>query len=295
MKKKRQINTLRLYISIMRLDNPIGIFLLMWPTMSSLWLANKNAPPLSLFLIFILGVIIMRTAGCVINDYIDSKIDKYVQRTKHRPLASGLISILEVKIIFIILLLIAAFLVSMTNFITIILSLLGLLLTCIYPFIKRYTNLVQCVLAITFSICIPMTWTASNQNLSIVCWLLFAENIFWTIMYDTQYAMVDKTDDLKIGVKSMAIMFGSFDKYIIGFFQLVTFILMIIIGVVLNFKSMFYVILCIILLLFIYQQYLMLKCTKEHYFQAFLNNNYVGLIFFIDIVLNSEPFIGYFY
>ncbi|WP_313683596.1 MULTISPECIES: 4-hydroxybenzoate octaprenyltransferase [unclassified Pantoea] len=292
MQKTLGINKLQAYSRLMRIDKPIGTLLLLWPTLWALWLSGMAIPPLSVLLVFVLGVIVMRAAGCVINDYADRKVDGHVKRTAARPLASGLVSEKEAKLLFVGLALLAFVLVLTMNLMTILLSVVGLALAWVYPFMKRYTHLPQVVLGAAFGWAIPMGWAAVSESLPLVCWLVFIANLCWTVAYDTQYAMVDRDDDLKIGVKSTAILFGRYDKLIIGLLQLATLGLMAVVGLLLNLNGAFYWSLLLAAGLFVHQQKLIARRERDPCFQAFLNNNYVGLVLFIGILLNTLPFIG---
>jgi 4-hydroxybenzoate polyprenyltransferase len=284
------MSKLQAYSRLMRIDKPIGTLLLMWPTLWALWLANMAVPPISVLVVFVLGVIVMRAAGCVINDYADRKVDGHVQRTQNRPLPSGAVSSKEAKYLFVGLALVAFVLVLTMNLMTILLSVVGLALAWVYPFMKRYTHLPQVVLGAAFGWAIPMAWAAVSESLPFVCWLVFIANICWTVAYDTQYAMVDRDDDLKIGVKSTAILFGRFDKVIIGLLQLATLILMAWVGLLLQLNGAFYWSLLLAAALFVHQQRLIAQRERQLCFQAFLNNNYVGLVLFIGVLMNTAPF-----
>lgn len=290
MQKTLQMSKLQAYSRLMRIDKPIGTLLLMWPTLWALWLANMAVPPISVLVVFVLGVIVMRAAGCVINDYADRKVDGHVQRTQNRPLPSGAVSSKEAKYLFVGLALVAFVLVLTMNLMTILLSVVGLALAWVYPFMKRYTHLPQVVLGAAFGWAIPMAWAAVSESLPFVCWLVFIANICWTVAYDTQYAMVDRDDDLKIGVKSTAILFGRFDKMIIGLLQLATLILMAWVGLLLQLNGAFYWSLLLAAALFVHQQRLIAQRERQPCFQAFLNNNYVGLVLFIGVLMNTAPF-----
>ncbi|MDX1397917.1 MAG: 4-hydroxybenzoate octaprenyltransferase, partial [Oceanospirillum sp.] len=208
------------YIKLMRIDRPIGTYLLLWPTLWALWIAAEGIPDWDVLVIFVLGVISMRAAGCVINDFADRKIDGHVERTKERPLATGDVTAKEAIGLFIVLGLISFGLVLMTNPLTILLSLGGIMLAFMYPFMKRYTHLPQVVLGAAFSWAIPMAYAAQTNSVPVEAWLLFAAKLLWTVAYDTQYAMVDRNDDVKIGVKSTAILFGELDRHIIALLQI---------------------------------------------------------------------------
>ena len=294
MEKTLTMTKWQAYRRLMRIDKPIGTLLLLWPTMWALWLSGMAVPPLSVLVVFVLGVYVMRAAGCVINDYVDRKVDGHVKRTASRPLASGAVSEKEAKILFVVLGLVAFALVLTMNRMTILLSFAGLALAWVYPFMKRFTHLPQVVLGAAFGWAIPMGWAAVSESLPLVCWLVFLANICWTVAYDTQYAMVDRDDDLKIGVKSTAILFGRFDKFIIGLLQLATLGLMALVGLMLNLNGAFYWSLLLAGGLFVHQQKLIAQRERDPCFQAFLNNNYVGLVLFIGVLLNTQPFIDLF-
>ncbi|WEA07772.1 4-hydroxybenzoate octaprenyltransferase [Pantoea dispersa] len=282
------------YSRLMRIDKPIGTLLLLWPTLWALWLSGMAIPPLSVLLVFVLGVFVMRAAGCVINDYADRNVDGHVKRTAARPLASGAVTEKEAKLLFAGLGLLAFLLVLTMNRMTILLSFGGLALAWVYPFMKRYTHLPQVVLGAAFGWAIPMGWAAVSESLPFVCWLVFLANICWTVAYDTQYAMVDRDDDLKIGVKSTAILFGRYDKLIIGLLQLAALGLMVLVGILLHLNGAFYWSLLLAGGLFVHQQKLIAGRERELCFQAFLNNNYVGLVLFIGVLLNTQPFVALF-
>ncbi|WP_190286102.1 MULTISPECIES: 4-hydroxybenzoate octaprenyltransferase [unclassified Pantoea] len=282
------------YSRLMRIDKPIGTLLLLWPTLWALWLSGMAIPPLSVLVVFVLGVFVMRAAGCVINDYADRNVDGHVKRTAARPLASGAITEKEAKLLFAGLGLLAFLLVLTMNRMTILLSFGGLALAWVYPFMKRYIHLPQVVLGAAFGWAIPMGWAAVSESLPFVCWLVFLANICWTVAYDTQYAMVDRDDDLKIGVKSTAILFGRYDKLIIGLLQLAALGLMALVGILLHLNGAFYWSLLLAGGLFVHQQKLIAGRERELCFQAFLNNNYVGLVLFIGVLLNTQPFVALF-
>lgn len=274
------------YCSLMRIDKPIGSLLLLWPTYWALWLAGGQVPSLKLLVVFTLGVFFMRAAGCVVNDFADRRVDGHVKRTAQRPLPSGAVTEKESKALFVILVLISFGLVLTLNAMTIWLSVAGLALAWVYPFMKRFTHLPQVVLGMAFGWSIPMAYAAVSESLPLSCWLLFLANICWTVAYDTQYAMVDRDDDLKIGIKSTAILFGRFDKLIIGLLQLATLLLMVWIGYLNQLSGAYYWGILLAGALFIHQQKLIAQRERMPCFQAFLNNNYAGLVLFIGIVLS---------
>lgn len=274
---------------LMRIDKPIGSLLLLWPTLWALWLAGMAVPALGTLTVFVLGVFFMRAAGCVINDYADRKIDGHVKRTRARPLPSGAIGEKEAKLLFGALVGISFALVLTLNSMTIALSTVALALAWVYPFIKRYTHLPQLVLGAAFGWSIPMAFTAVSESLPLNCWLLFLANITWTVAYDTQYAMVDRDDDLRIGVKSTAILFGRFDKLIIGLLQLATLGLLGVIGWQVGLGGLYYLALAGAAALFLWQQKLIANRERQACFRAFLNNNLVGMLIFIGILLSLLP------
>jgi len=288
--KSVQMSKFQAYSRLMRIDKPIGTLLLLWPTLWALWLSDMGVPPLPVLVVFVLGVFVMRAAGCVINDFADRKVDGFVKRTAGRPLPSGAVSEKEAKILFVLLGLLAFALVLTMNLMTILLSLGGLALAWCYPFMKRYTHLPQVVLGAAFGWAIPMAWAAVSESLPLECWLVFLANICWTVAYDTQYAMVDRDDDIKIGVKSTAILFGRYDKLIIGLLQLATLGLLALVGLLMQLNAFFYWSLLGAAALFLYQQKLIVRRERDACFQGFLNNNYVGLVVFIGVVLNTPPF-----
>ncbi|CAJ0998011.1 4-hydroxybenzoate octaprenyltransferase [Sodalis praecaptivus] len=274
---------------LMRIDKPIGSLLLLWPTLWALWLAGMTVPALGTLTVFVLGVFFMRAAGCVINDYADRKIDGHVKRTRARPLPSGAIGEKEAKLLFGALVGISFALVLTLNSMTIALSTVALALAWAYPFMKRYTHLPQLVLGAAFGWSIPMAFTAVSESLPLNCWLLFLANITWTVAYDTQYAMVDRDDDLRIGVKSTAILFGRFDKLIIGLLQLATLGLLGVIGWQAGLGGLYYLALAGAAALFLWQQKLIANRERQACFRAFLNNNFVGMLIFIGILLSLLP------
>ena len=273
------------YVQLMRLDNPIGSFLLLWPTLWALWLANNGFPDPKVLVIFILGVVFMRSAGCVINDYADRHIDGEVKRTNHRPLATGAVSETEAKVLFVTLVFLSFLLVLQLNFYAIALSVIAVLLAFIYPFMKRYTHLPQLFLGAAFGWSIPMAYGATVEALPLDCWILFLANLTWTIAYDTQYAMVDRDDDLRIGVKSTAILFAEYDNKIIALLQLITLLLLIYLGYAQQLNTGYFIVLAIAAAHFIYQCKMTKTRIREACFKSFLNNNYVGMWIFIAIVV----------
>ncbi|KJF85232.1 4-hydroxybenzoate octaprenyltransferase [Photobacterium phosphoreum] len=280
------ITKARAFWQLARFDRPIGSLLLLWPTLWALFLAADGFPKLDVLVVFVLGVVFMRAAGCVINDFADRNVDGHVKRTANRPMPSGKVSEREALGLFSLLVLVSFLLVLTMNNLTIMLSVVAVILAAAYPFMKRYTHLPQLVLGAAFGWSIPMAYAAQSGTLPTVAWLLFAANILWTIAYDTLYAMVDRDDDLKVGIKSTAILFGRFDKLIIGILQLATIMLLIAIGGILDLSQGYYWALLLAAALFVYQQMLIQGRQREQCFKAFLNNNYVGMVIFIGISLS---------
>ncbi|PMH45428.1 4-hydroxybenzoate polyprenyltransferase [Vibrio sp. 10N.286.49.B3] len=273
------------YWRLMRMDRPIGTLLLLWPTLWALIISAQGIPDLKVLAVFILGVFLMRSAGCVINDFADRKVDGHVKRTKLRPLPSGLVTAKEAIVLFIVLAVLSFLLVLTMNPLTIQLSFGGIVLAFIYPFMKRYTHLPQLFLALAFSWAIPMAWAAESNALPPMVWFVFAINALWTIAYDTQYAMVDRDDDLKIGIKSTAILFGRADKLIVGLLQFMTLSMLMGLGSLYQLGASFYWCLLIVGALFVYQQRLMRHRERELCFEAFLNNNYVGMTITVGLLI----------
>jgi 4-hydroxybenzoate polyprenyltransferase len=284
MKWQLQASHWQYYQQLMRLDKPIGTYLLLWPTGWALWLASSGTPDLSLILVFALGVLLMRSAGCVINDYADRNFDGAVERTKQRPLAAGVVSPTEALQLFFLLLLAAASLLVFLSWQTMLLAPVALLLAAGYPLMKRYTHLPQVVLGAAFSWGMVMCFMEVQAQLPLLCWLLYAANLCWTVAYDTFYAMVDQPDDEKIGVKSTAILFGRYNLWIIALLQLATLALLEWAGALAGLGEPFSMALLAVLLCFFYQHRLA-RQGRDGCFRAFLHNHYVGLIIFIGIVL----------
>ncbi len=280
---------LGLYAQLMRLDKPIGIYLLLWPTLWALWLAAHGFPSLKNFLIFAGGVLLMRSAGCVINDYADRHLDRHVARTKDRPLTSGKLKAAEALGLFALLCLLAFGLVWMTNLPTVYLSFGGVALAALYPFMKRYTYLPQVFLGAAFAWAVPMAFMAQTEAVEPVAWLLYTATVVWTVAYDTIYAMVDREDDLKIGIKSTAILFGTADKAIIALLQTMTVLILISIGVQKAFGFWYFSGITLGAMLFVYQQHLIRYRRPDLCFQAFLNNHYVGLLVFLGLLFETWP------
>lgn len=270
---------------ITRMDKPIGSYLLLWPTYWALWIASDGWPNLHLLIVFSLGVFVMRSAGCVINDIVDMKVDGKVERTKNRPLVSGLLNKDEAINLFGVLIGIALGLVLTLSWPTIYLSIVALLLAASYPFMKRFTQLPQVVLGAAFSWGMIMAFSEAQGEIPAIAWLLFTANLLWTVAYDTMYAMVDRDDDLHIGVKSTAILFGKHDKRIIGLLQLLVLGLLFTIGDMLAFGWPYQLSLVIAAGLFAYQQMLITTRDRERCFHAFLHNHWVGMVIFIGVFI----------
>ena len=284
MKLSRQ--KLLAYAHLMRLHRPIGIYLVLWPTLWALWLAAEGIPSWQNLCIFVLGVVLMRSAGCVINDFADRKIDGQVQRTQDRPLVTGAASSREALILFCGLCIVAFILVLFTNRLTILLSFGAVLLASAYPFMKRHTHLPQVVLGAAFAWSVPMAFSAQAEEINPAIWVVYATVVLWTVAYDTFYAMVDREDDLKIGVKSTAILFGEQDKFMTGFLQFLTVFSLAIIGQRFELGNIYKLSLLLVSLLFVYQQYLIAERKPDMCFKAFLNNNYVGFVVFAGIAMD---------
>ncbi len=277
------IERLHQYILLMRLHRPIGILLLLWPTLWGLWIAGEGYPNVLVAMIFILGVILMRSAGCVINDYADRHIDPHVRRTRERPLATGRVSEREALILFVVLCLIALGLVLLMNWLTILLSVAAAFLAASYPFMKRYTHWPQVYLGTAFGWGIPMAFAAQTGSVPTLAWWLFAANVLWTVAYDTLYAMVDREDDLVIGVKSTAILFGKADKVIVAGLHLMVLLLLLWIGQQLELGHLYHLGVLVAAGLAIYQQWLIKDRQPDRCFQAFLNNHWFGAAIFAGI------------
>ncbi len=279
-------NRLTTYTQLMRLDKPIGILLLLWPMLWGLWFAARGFPDLHILAIFVMGTILMRSAGCVINDYADRKIDPHVERTKNRPMAAGKVSSKEALLLAAGLSLIAFILILPLNLLTIVLSVPALFLAASYPFTKRFFAMPQAYLGIAFSFGIPMAFAAQTDSLPSIIWVLMLANLFWVIAYDTAYAIVDKPDDLKIGIRTSAITFGRFDVMGVMICHAIFIAIMIIIGQWQQMGMAYYTGLVVAVGLMLYQYTLIRNRDRALCFKAFLHNNWVGMVVFIGIVLD---------
>lgn len=271
---------------LMRLNKPVGIYLLLWPTLWGLWLAAEGIPSFFVLFVFISGVVLMRSAGCVINDIADRKWDRYVTRTRDRPLTSGKMTTRAALILFFLLLGCAFFLVLQLNVLTIQLAFIAAAVAVIYPFMKRFTHLPQLGMGVAFSLGIPMAFAAESNTIPLRAWILFLAAMIWPIMYDTLYAMADREDDKKIGIKSTAILFEKWDRPIIGFLQILFLAMMLFVGSVFQLHRVYYASLALCSGFFIYQQILIYSRSPEGCLQAFLNNQWVGFMLFSGIFLN---------
>lgn len=278
------MDKLRHYAHLVRLDRPIGIYLLLWPTLWALWIAAEGVPDFLVLLVFIAGVVLMRSAGCAINDYADREVDPHVARTKTRPVAAGHITPREALGVFAVLGLIAFALSLLLNGLTIALSVVAVLLAATYPFMKRFHHLPQVHLGAAFAWAIPMAFTAVTGALPpLVAWVLFLAAVLWTTAYDTMYAMCDREDDVKIGVKSSAILFGQHDRLIIGILQLLTLLLLVAVGILSERGAWYWLGLLVAAMLSVYQQWLIRAREPQPSLQAFLNNHWLGMAVFAGI------------
>ena len=277
---------LEAYYYLCRFDKPVGTELVFWPTMWALWIAAEGIPPMGILIPMVLGTIFMRAAGCAINDFADRKVDAHVERTKTRPLATGIIKAKEAIYVFLALVFASACMLLFLPIETFYCALGGLVLAFIYPFMKRYTHLPQVVLGMAFSWGIPMSFTAMGKPLDLTCWLLYFGNLAWTVAYDTQYAITDREYDLKIGVKSTAILFGRFDIQIIALLQVMSVVL---IGAALYLENLLMpfglIALLVVVADFIYQWSKTKDRDPQRCFWAFRHNRWVGFIIFTGIFL----------
>ena len=277
---------LRDYLILMRLDKPIGIWLLMWPMLWSMWIASEGKVEITLLVIFLIGVVVMRSAGCVLNDIADRDFDPFVKRTSNRPIASGKIAVKNGIYLFMFLMGIAASLLYALNDATKILAIIGAIITIIYPFLKRILSAPQLFLGVAFGWSIPMSFSANLGYVPIKGWLIFLIAIFWAVVYDTYYAMVDRDDDINLPVKSTAILFGKYDLFIVGIFQCMMVTALFIMTSIANLGLWVYISIFLSMGLMIYHQYLTNKREREACFRAFMHNHYIGMIIFIGIILH---------
>lgn len=280
------VDTARAYWELMRLDRPVGTLLLLWPTLAALWIAGAGPPPIPILVVFVLGTFVMRAAGCVINDIADQEFDPHVERTKSRPLADGRIQTKQALVCFAVLLALGCSLVLTLNVLTWWMALGGVVVTAIYPFMKRFTHLPQLILGVAFSWGILMAGTAISKTLSLPILCFFSMSFLWIVAYDTQYAMVDREDDLKIGLKSTAILFGQMDRYVVAFLQLTVLALLLTLATVANLNILFLGSLIVVAALFVFQSILTWSRNRQRCFRAFKNNATVGLVLFIGTVLD---------
>jgi 4-hydroxybenzoate polyprenyltransferase len=280
------VRQLRNYVQLMRLDKPIGIWLLLWPTLWALWIAGDGHPDPGIFVVFMLGVVIMRSAGCVLNDFADRNIDPYVERTRTRPIASGAVAPLEALTLFVALALIAIGLAAMLNRPAQILAVIGAGLTIVYPFIKRVVSIPQFVLGAAFGWAVPMAFAAQTGEAEQLAWLIFATAVIWAVIYDTFYAMADREDDMKIGVKSTAILFGDADLFVIGGLQVLMLAALIFIGNMAELGFAYYASVFIAAILMAWHQWVARDRQPAACFKVFMHNHYIGMIVFIGIVLH---------
>jgi 4-hydroxybenzoate polyprenyltransferase len=274
------------YAHLMRLNRPVGIYLLLWPTLWALWIAGGGRPDLQVVFVFVSGVVLMRSAGCVINDYADREFDPHVERSRDRPIAAGRVKPREALTLFAVLCLGAFGLVLLMNELTIWLSLAGVALAASYPFMKRYTHLPQVYLGAAFGWAVPMAFAAQTGSVPKVAWLLFVATVLWATVYDTMYGMVDREDDIKIGIKSTAVLFGEADRAIIAIIQILFLGALLLIGQAADLGGYYYFGVLLAAALSIYQQYLIRNREPEFCFQAFLNNNWLGAAVFSGLVLH---------
>jgi len=269
---------------LMRFDRPIGILLLLWPTLWALWVAGDGSPSTKNILIFCTGVVLMRAAGCIMNDVADRDFDPHVERTRSRPLASGELTVRQALITFFVVMLLAFSLVLMTNALTIKLAFAGAVLASTYPFFKRWTHFPQVVLGMAFGWGIPMAFAAENGQIASVAWLIFLINVIWSVIYDTLYAMVDRDDDMSIGLKSTAILFGRYDLLIIRLLKVLMIALLLVLGLDLQLSWPWFAGVAVAAVLFTRQQYQVRNRDRDACFKAFLNNNWVGVAVWVGLL-----------
>jgi 4-hydroxybenzoate polyprenyltransferase len=273
------------WVRLMRLDKPVGIWLLLWPELWALWIAGGGRPEPRILIIFLLGTVVMRSAGCVINDFADRNVDPYVKRTRDRPLAARRVGPREALVLFFVLAGIALYLALQLDFATLKLAFVGAALTVSYPFLKRFFPLPQFYLGLAFGWAVPMAYMAASGTLPRVAWVLFVTAVLWACIYDTLYAMVDRDDDVKIGVKSSAILFADMDKLIVAIMQLMMLFSLILVGRAMKFGHWYLTGVIAAAVFFLYQQWLIRDRESSRCFRAFQNNQYVGLSVFIGVLL----------
>ncbi len=284
----RMLGGLLDYARLMRLDRPIGIWLLLWPTLWALWISSRGNPSPRIFIIFVVGTVLMRSAGCAINDYADRSFDPRVARTKDRPLAAGRISTLEALVLFAALSITALMLALQLNKSTLLLAVAGGFLAVSYPFVKRFLPVPQMYLGLTFGWGIPMAFEAQYEQVPRVAWLLLLANMLWVTVYDTMYAMADREDDLKIGVRSTAILFGDSDRHIIAVLQAMTLLSLFLVGRMIHMGHWYAMGLGAGAVFFVYQLWLIRARDRDACLRAFLNNNYFGMAVFIGMALEYQ-------
>ena len=277
---------LRNYGKLMRIDKPVGVWLLLWPTLWALWLAGEGHPNQGLFVVFVVGVFIMRSAGCVLNDYVDRNIDPYVERTRNRPIASGAVAPTEALTLFVALGLIAIGLATMLNRTAQLLAIVAAILTLAYPFIKRFVSIPQFILGAAFGWAVPMVFAAQTGTVPQLAWVVFGAALIWAVIYDTYYAMVDREDDRKLGVKSTALLFGDADLFVLGGLQLIMLLALVFVGLRAELGFWYYLSVAIAAGLMAYHQWLARDRQPAGCFAAFLHNHFIGLVVFIGIVLH---------
>jgi len=283
---ERVMERIKQYWILARFDRPIGILILLWPALWALWVASDGRPDLPVLIVICLGVVLMRAAGCVINDYADRDFDPHVERTRQRPIAAGKVKPGEALIVFVVLCLCSFGLVLMLNIYTIMLSFIAAFLAASYPFMKRYTHLPQAYLGIAFGFAVPMSFSAQLNSIPAVAWVMYLAVVLWALVYDTMYAMVDKEDDLKIGVKSTAILFGDYDRHIMAILQIIIIGLLIAVGQLKQLNWPYYSGVLVASGFSVYQQKLIFHREKSLCFKAFLNNNWFGMAVFAGLVMD---------
>ncbi|MEO0577107.1 MAG: 4-hydroxybenzoate octaprenyltransferase [Pseudomonadota bacterium] len=276
------------YLSLMRIDKPIGIWLLLWPTLWALWIAADGEPTGRLFAIFVIGVVVTRSAGCVMNDLVDRRLDREVRRTRDRPLAAGQVGVAEALVLFVGLGCIAIALAMLLNPLSQVLAACATVLLVVYPFTKRFLSVPQLVLGVAFGIAVPMAFAATTGELPALAWLVFAIAVIWAVIYDTMYAMVDRDDDLEAGIRSSAILFGDADRFVIGGLQLCMMLGLIMLGSRASLGGWYFLSLIAVGSFMLYQQWLIRDRDRDGAFAAFRNNHFVGLAVFVGIAMHYQ-------